>query len=247
MAGQRDPLMWAVVLIAVIAVGLGAVSFGRNTTIAVNSVPSTRTITVRGTNTLDVKPDTANITLGLRVERPTAKAAQAAGAESLEKVIAALRATGIQDVDMRTTRVNLNPVYDYRGAPKLVGYASELLLTVTTRNLDQCGNVIDEAVRAGANQVESVVFTIRDTQKATQQAVDAAIEDARKKAEQVAAKAGQEITGVQSLNVQELGGEDPRPIYMRQSAKVMNDAANLTVMPGTLRFTVAVDAVYIIK
>jgi hypothetical protein len=102
-------------------------------------------------------------------------------------------------------------------------------------------------VRAGANQVESVVFTIRDTQKATQQAVDAAIEDARKKAEQVAAKAGQEITGVQSLNVQELGGEDPRPIYMRQSAKVMNDAANLTVMPGTLRFTVAVDAVYIIK
>ncbi|MGE5486077.1 MAG: SIMPL domain-containing protein [Ignavibacteriales bacterium] len=246
MATQRDPLMWAVVLIAVIAVGLGAVSFGRNTTIAVNSVPSTRTISVRGTSTLDVKPDTANITLGLRVERPTAKEAQAAGAESLDKVIAALRATGIQDPDIRTTRVNLNPVYDYRSAPRLVGYASELLVTVTTRNLGDCGKIIDEAVKAGANQVENVAFSIRDTQKATQQAVDMAIDDARNKAEQVAAKAGQEIAGVQSLSVQELGGEDPRPIYMRQAAK-MADSASLPVMPGTLRFTVAVDAVYIIK
>lgn len=247
MATQRDPLMWVVAAIAVIAAGLGALSFGRNTTIAVNSAPSPKTISVRGMSTLDVKPDTANITLGLRVERPTAKEAQAAGAENLTKIIAALRAIGIQDADMRTARANLNPVYDHRGAPKLVGYASELLLTVTTHNLDDCGKIMDEAVRAGANQVENVAFSIKDTQKAAQQAVDMAIEDARKKAEQVAARANQEISGVQSLNVQELGGDDPRPIYMRMMNAAEAQAPKMPVMPGTLRFTVAVDAVYTIK
>ncbi|NPV70994.1 MAG: SIMPL domain-containing protein [Firmicutes bacterium] len=246
MSTQRDPIMLAVLAVAVISLVFGVMSMNRTPSVTVNSASPAKTIRVRGTSTLDVKPDTATITLGMRVQRGTAKEAQAAGAAIINDVVAALKKLGIPESDIRSSRVSLNTVYDYRGTPKIVGYASESLLTITTQKLDQVGEIVDEAVKAGANEVQSVAFSLKDTEKAKQQAIDLAVEDAHKKAEQIAARTNQEITGVQSVSVDEQAGEPP---IVYRAAKALESAqpAPMPVLPGTLKFSVAVEASYLIK
>jgi uncharacterized protein YggE len=99
---------------------------------------------------------------------------------------------------------------------------------VRARDLDNLGPLLDAAVRAGANIIESVQFQAGDAAEPLGEAHEAAMEDARQKAERLAALAGGQLGEV--LAVQEFGIQSPLPFA---GDRLGGGAAQVAVEPGT--------------
>jgi uncharacterized protein len=164
--------------------------------------PPEHTISVTGSGTVTVAPDMATIRLGVLVERSTAKAAREAAATSMTKVVAAIRKLAIEDRDIATSAISLSPVYSYpqNSAPRIRGYQLQNAVTVTVRKLDQLSDVLDDAVAAGATTVEGITFDVADRAAAEKSAREAAVKDAKAKAETLAAGVNVRIAGVAAMS-----------------------------------------------
>ena len=99
-----------------------------------------------GEGKVTVIPDMATVSLGVSVERDTAKAAREAAAQQMTQVVAALKALGIADEDIATANVSLSPVYDYptNAQPRIRGYQLQNTVTVTVRDLAKVSDVVDD-------------------------------------------------------------------------------------------------------
>lgn len=234
-------------VLAAIALGLVVLSgaIGKGITV-VNSQDDLKVITVSGTGELDVAPDQAELTLGVMAERKTAKQAQAAMAENLDRVVKALEGQGIEKKDVRTVGLNLEPVYDYGpdAPPKLIAYRASSNIAITTTKLDAVGDLLDLAVESGANTVQGVRFILKDQEKAKEEALDKALADARKKADQVAFKTGVKIKETKSVTVLDSSSEQPMPIYLRSAKLAEGGAPSMPVLPGQIKFNVRVEVQY---
>ena len=67
-------------------------------------------------------------------------------------IIAALKALGIADADIKTTNLSLYPQYGSGSTPKIVGYQISEQIQVTVRDLDKAGDVVDTATAKGAQK-----------------------------------------------------------------------------------------------
>ena len=172
------------------------------------------TISVSGTGRVVISPDVADLRLGVSVTKPTVKAARAAAADSMTKVIAALKKLGIADADLQTSGLSLQPVYDYQNnanPPKLTGYTLSNGVSVTIRDLDKIGDAIDDGLAAGATTLDGVTFRVDDPAKAQEQARKQAMSQAKAIADTLSSSAGVSIAGVASIS--ESTGQMPYPIY----------------------------------
>ena len=130
---------------------------------AATDTPPEHTIAVAGMGKVTVVPDMATVSLGVNVERDTAKAARQAAADQMTRIVAALKALGIADEDIATANVSLGPVYDYpvNAQPRIRSYQLQNTVTVTVRDLDKVSDVVDNSVQAGATQVNGISSTSR--------------------------------------------------------------------------------------
>ena len=163
--------------------------------------PPEHTISVAGSGKVAVVPDIATVRLGVIIERNTAKAAREAAAESMTRIVAAIRALGIEDKDIATSNVSLSPVYSYPAnqAPRIRGYQLNNMVTITVRDLDTLSDVLDDGIQSGATSVDGVSFDVEDRAGAEAKAREAAVADAKAKAEALAKGVGVSITGVASI------------------------------------------------
>jgi uncharacterized protein len=161
-----------------------------------------RTITVSGTGSVNVAPDTASVTLGVESEDASLKTAQDDATTRIGAVTDVLKAAGIAEKDIQTSSYNIFPIprYDndgnYRGVQ---GYQVSTGLTVIVRDTDILGSVLDEAVATGANAVWGISFFVDDPSGPASQARGIAVQDARAKADEYAAAAGVVVTGVVTI------------------------------------------------
>jgi uncharacterized protein YggE len=205
-------------------------------------------ITVSGTGKITVKPDVADISLGVTVQKDTAKGARDEAAQTMSAIIAALHNLGIADEDIQTSYINIGPVYDYNSsAPHITAYSVTNEVSVHVRDISKVADVIDDSVAAGATSVDSVSFDVADRTTAENQARDAAVKDARSHADALASAAGVTITGVQSIN--ETTVSYPYPIYGAADGAVKGQPAPSVptpVQPGTQDITINVTVSYLI-
>ncbi len=203
------------------------------------------TISVTGTGTVTVKPDVADVRLGVSVQKPTVKEAQAAAAQQMEAAVAAIKKTGVAADDIKTTTVALSPVYDYSqgGQQKLLGYQFSNQVAVTIRDISKVADVIDGAIAAGANTVDGVTFRVNNPVAAESKARDAAMADAKSRAQALASAAGVRITGVASIV--ETSSPAPMPIAM-PAAGAMKDSYSTPISTGTNDVVVTVAVSYTI-
>jgi len=157
-----------------------------------------RTIAVTGLGRASAKPNQAELRLGAVTEATTATEALTKNADSMNKVIEALKAMGIPEEKIETSYFGLYPKYSSYGT--LVGFEVTHMLRVTTTSLDKAGQIIDGAVEAGANRVEGVYFTFTKdkTEELNTLARQRAVDDARAKAETIAKSLLVKIIGVAS-------------------------------------------------
>jgi uncharacterized protein len=204
------------------------------------------TITVTGTGRSIVQPDIADIRLGVTVTKSTVKAARAGAASQMNGVIAAIKKLGIADKDIQTTTISLQPNYAYSNSnpPRLTGYTLSNGIAVTVRNLDQAGDVIDDALAAGATTLDGVSFRVGDPAAAESQARTDAMTEAKGSAETLAKAAGVTITGVASIS--EVSTPVQPPVYFgAANLGPVADAAT-PVQPGTTDITITVTVSYLI-
>lgn len=193
----------------------------------------TPSVTVSGEGVAAAAPDRALLTSGVVTRAPTASAALKANAEAMTKTFAAIKKAGIEDRDVGTSGLSVQPQYDYgntdqgQRAPKLVAYEVRNTVSIRTRNVAGIGDLVDAVVAAGSNQIDGLVFDVSDPVAKLDEARRDAIADARRKAELYAAGTGAKLGA--PLMIEEQGDASPepaRPMPMRM--KAMDAAAPAT-------------------
>lgn len=206
--------------------------------IAGQQAAPTPTITVSGEGTVHVDPDRARVRLGVESEAPLASDAQVETNRIANAIMAAMEELGIAADDIRTSRLSLYPVYADRtpdrprGEPEVAGYRATNTVSVTLEDLGRIGAVVDAAIAAGANRVEGVEFELRNATEARGRALAAAVEDARAKAEAIAAALGVTLGSI--VETTEQGVSSPPIPFMARTEAAMAQDVSTPVSPGRI-------------
>ncbi len=183
------------------------------------AVPQAR-IVVIGEGSVTAAPDLAEIGSGVTTRGKTAKEAADANAKAMAAVATALSNSGIEQKDIQTSRFSVQPVY---ASPqpgteqRLTGFSVSNQVRVKIRQIDKVGDILDRLIESGATDVGSVEFLHADTAKLLDQAREAAIADARRKADLYAHAAGQNLGGVTWIT-EDSGYAPPMPMSMMRAA-----------------------------
>lgn len=183
-----------------------------------------KTISVTGTATTSVDPDLLVVQFGVEVQKTTAKEALDANSQLMNAVVDAIRAAGITDNEINTAQLSIYPVYEsyqeketgiYR--QKLVGYAVSNIIRVETKNLSLASDIIDGAVSAGANRVDSVYYTLSPQRQmqVSDNLLSEAIINAKSKAEKALAPLDYQIIGVKHVSLTDFGYPPPPIPYYK--------------------------------
>lgn len=171
-------------------------------------------ISVQGEGTVDVAPDMAIISLTVLRQAETAQKALAANSEAMREVLSALKAAGIAERDLQTSRFNIMPMRsqvprDKPQEPKIVGYAVSNEVTVRIRKLDEAGSILDKVVGLGVNQGGDISFVKDDLGPTMTEARKRAVADAMERAKTLADAAGVKLGRILSISE---GSSQPRPM-----------------------------------
>ena len=195
-------------------------------------------ISVTGEATVSVPPDLAEIEGGVTSEAKTAREASEANNAAMGKVLQALKGAGIEEKDIQTARLSLQPqsAPNRSGPSAIAGYRASNRVTIRVRDVTKVASVIDTLVGAGANEIGGINFVVSQASKLLDEARERAVADARRKAEIYAKAAG--VTLGAPLGISEEGNSTPAP-YRRMAAGM---AASAPVAQGeeTLQVTVSV-------
>jgi hypothetical protein len=158
-------------------------------------------------------------------------------------VLLALKAAGIAEKDVQTSRLSLQPQYapNRPGPSPVVGYRASNRVTIKVRDVSKVAGVIDTLVGAGANEIGGINFMVSQASKLLDEARDKAVADARRKAEIYARAAG--VTLGAPLSISEDGNAPPMPYRNRMSAMV----ARAPVAQGEETLSVTVSVSWAIK
>jgi uncharacterized protein YggE len=208
----------ALTLVALLAIGVtmssGVIRAQDMATPETTGAVASSIVSVSGHGEVSIPPDTASISIGVDVTKPTLAEAQAQATEQATAVIATLKDAGIASKDIQTTYYNVNILYDTskHGDPtKITGFEITNQLQVTVRDTAILGQVLDKVVKSGANNISGVSFYVDDQTAAAREARRFAVEDAMTKAEELAAAAG--LTRGPVLTIYE-GAQSPIvPLY----------------------------------
>jgi len=193
-----------------------------------------KVISVTGTATTSVEPDLLVITFGVETQEKTAKQSLESNSQIMTSVVTAIKSVGITEDELSTSRLNIFPVYDsYRDqltgkyTQDLIGYRVTNTITVETTNLDSAADVIDSAVQAGVNRVDSVYFTLSPEKQldVKDQLIGKAVLNAKSKAEKALTPLNHKIIGVKAISLSEFGIPPPIAMFQTLDMAMMEGAA----------------------
>jgi uncharacterized protein YggE len=203
------------------------------------------TVSVSGHGSVNVPPDTASVSIGVDVIKPTLDEAQQEATTQAEAVIAAIKATGVADEDIQTDYFSVNILRDYseNADPTLItGFEIINQLRVTVRDTDALGEILDAGVSAGANSIYGVTFYVDDQTAAASEARVEAVEDARVKAEELASAAGMTLGPV--IAIAEGAPLTVDPFYGGRGGGGMAMASAAPIETGSTTVSVDVTVTY---
>ncbi len=188
-----------------------------------------RTLTVTGHGIQRIPTSLSQVSLAVEVQGKTAAEAQQESARRSSSVIALLKSRNVDK--LQTAGIRLEPVYSYtNNVQRLTGYTANN--TVSFRlNTEKVGNLLDEAVKAGATKIDSVSFI------ATDEAIAMAQKEALKQATQLAQQQADVVFNSLNLKPKEvvsiqINGANPSlPRTVFNQAKLAAADTSLAVTP----------------
>jgi uncharacterized protein YggE len=205
--------------------------------------PVVPTLTASGDGSVSGAPDIALISLGVLSEAANVKDALAANATDMNAAIQAIKDAGVETKDIATSGLSVEPIYsdasrEPNNTAKITGFRVSNQVTVTIRKLASAGALLDKVVTAGANRVTGVSFQIDKADALRDQAVQAAIKEARRRAELMAAAAGVKLGAVQQVMANDGGA---MPVFRAQMAM---KADSTPILGGQQQITANATIIY---
>lgn len=152
-----------------------------------------KVVRVMGVSEVKVVPDRAVLEVGVEKQSASASLAKGSADSTARRILASLRQNGIDEKDIQTTYLSLQPQFDYRKGMKISYFVAEQTMSVTVRDLRKLDAVLDSLIKVGGNQINSIQYETSDLRKYRDEARDLAVKAAREKAEALAHALGQEI------------------------------------------------------
>src|ERR1700730_6715974 len=211
--------------------------------------PNQRALQVSGSGETQATPDLA--VLSLAIETHAATAAEAAGRNGglAQKVSDAIRAKLGDKGKTWTGGSSLNPEYSDQSRPNakpsITGYQAQNTITVQTGALDLVGPLIDAAIAAGANRVNSLDFNLRDDTRARNEAIAKAAKDAQSQAQALAAALGLKLGPI--VNATTVSNIGPQPVMFRTERAMGAMSAATPVQPAEVTVPATVSLTYQIQ
>lgn len=204
-----------------------------------------RTLTVSGFGEVSTVPDIVAIDITLRDEEKTASKALREVTKASDQLIAALRAAGIAQKDLVTRGLDLNRYYKNNSYSKadFMGFRAEARLSLTARNIGELGAMLDLLLDNGVDGIGMLMFRSSAAAKLQDEARQAAVADAKRKAELYAASSGVALGDLLELREADTGGSMP---LMRGAIAMSADMVN-PVATGNLTYSQNLIAVFDIQ
>ncbi len=200
---------------------------------------------VSGLGQVEVKPDQAEVTLAVVSSGKSLGELQDQNSSTVKQVINSLVELGLKRHQIETTGYNAWPQYVYgdnadRQPPEITGYQVRNQITITTGDLQSMGRIIDTALKAGANEVQNISYSLNDHDSAQATALNRACTNANVKANAIARALGIKVGAIVSVKE----GTTPAemyPLYIDTAGAGMV-RGDVPIQPGniTVRSTVTI-------
>lgn len=194
---------------------------------------------------VEAEPDIATVSAGVTTQAQTAVEAMRTNAQAMTEVVERIKQLGVAERDIQTSGINLGAQYDYDQANRrqvFRGYQASNRVSVTLRDIQRTGEVLDALVAAGATDLGGPEWSIDDDTAARAQARSAAMERARAQALEYARLAG--YSDIRLLEINEtVAPSRPMPM-VQQMARAEAADASTPVQPGMVEAGVIVTVKY---
>ena len=210
-----------------------------------------RTLNVSGNGSVSLAPDIAYIYIGVHTDNTDLATAVNKNNTQTQALVDALKNAGVAGADIQTSNfsvyTNNNQSFD-----KLTGqttdngtyYSVDNTVYVTIRDLTKLGSLLNTAVGAGANSINSISFDVADKAAAMAQARQKAMTNASTLAAELAKTAGLKLGDIQSITYSD---NSPMPYYGMGGGSASAPNASVPIQPGQTQISVTVSVTYDIK
>lgn len=208
--------------------------------------PSAQGVVTQGKGSATATPDQLKFSVTVSNRAASTKEAMDRTGKGVKAVVAALKKLGVEDKDIQTTNISVEPHYNYaRNEEKIDGYVSSSSLRVTIRDLDEAGKAISAAATAAGNTatVQEVSMSLSNKNDLIAEAREKAVKSSKKSAQALARAAGRDVDEL--VYVEEIDTDSSEPsfpadgMYDAGSAVTTSDAA-APVQAGEQKVTVRV-------
>jgi uncharacterized protein YggE len=231
-----------------IAASVAALALTGATAAVADATP--QTLSVLGSGTVFVTPDVADVSASVTRVRSSSREALSAANRATDAVVQAVRTLGIPSSDIQTQDVS---VYSFvkRSGPhkrKVRRWSANESLSFHVTDIKLVGSVIDAAVHAGASNISGPSYSFSDPSAGVVAATNAAIADAKRRADSAAAAIGYQVSGVQSIDLDPGSGLNTASGTPQAATpvKAAPPSVPTNVHPGQVEVDAQVEIVYTI-
>ena len=182
-------------------------------------------VSVSGSAIINVAPDVANVSFDLLTKEKTAQEAKEANDAMLKKLNEVLKKYEIKENELSMNYINIRPYYEYRGnSNELAGYVAQKTITIKIREIGKYNSFIDDLLRIGISDINSVDFAVEDIKNVRNQARIKAIENAREKAELFASSVSKKIIDVVEVSENDISVRYSQANYKSNYRGMLNNS-----------------------
>ena len=210
-----------------------------------------RTLSVSGNGTVFLTPNIAYIYIGVHTDDPDLANAVSKNNNQAQALVDALKNAGIDGKDIQTSNfsiyTNSNGGFDKMTGQAVANgtyYSVDNTVYVTVRDLSMMGKVLNTAVGAGANNINSITFDVADKTAAMAQARQKAMTNASDLAAELAKTAGVKLGEIQNVSYSD---NSPMPYYGMGGGGASAPNASVPIQPGQTQISVTVSVTYTLK
>lgn len=198
---------------------------------------------------IEAQPDIAMVSGRVTVQQTTPDEAVGSARDKLDRIIKALKKSGIEPKDLQAAQVLVNPQYHYpRDKPRqLSGYQASASFTAKLRDITRLSSLYGVLFKAGATELQPTQFDFSDREALELQAISKAVEFAKRKAQAGVKPLGQEVGDVLVLNVDTRWHQPPMYKGARMAMMSEADSSGPQVNVGDRKIEATVSATFAIE
>ncbi|MGL5509036.1 MAG: SIMPL domain-containing protein [Microcoleaceae cyanobacterium] len=221
---------WKIIIPLFLAVS--AINLTTCVPLAIAQEQRMKTITVTGQGIVSIPTTMTQIQLGVEAQGKTAQEVQQVVAQRSAKVVELLKSRNVEK--LQTTGISLNPIYNYQNNQQnITGYMATNTVSFRVKTAT-AGNILDEAVQAGASQINGISFIASDNDIAIaqEQALRQATQEAQAQANIVLGALNLTSKGIANVQINSINRPMPRPLMVNARVAKMDAAPAVTPVEG---------------